>query len=202
MKGFSQNRRLLFPVKKTFVMCEITDFKACGKVAEDSGLIKCGVKSSTPLNRITKLPWNCPINPMHQIFLGTSKVLSKLMISLAKGPIMQRVETLLSREKVPFEIQHRTKSLSDLQFWKAFDFKLFFFHVAPLVFADMPLNKAYFQSFVLLCSAIRLLSQIEVSQEKILEAEKLVKYFFEDFTILFGSDSQSFNFHNMRHISE
>ena len=63
---------------------------------------------------------------MHQVFLGTGKVLSKVLISLAKGNLFQRAERLLSLKKIPFDIQHRTRSLHEIKFWKAFDFKLFF----------------------------------------------------------------------------
>ena len=126
MKGLSKNHRMLFPATKSFVLRENLDFRACGKTADDGETMKFRIKLSTPLNKIINLPWNCPIDPMHQIFLGTGKTLSKLLISLAKGPLMQKAETLMSRVKVPFDIQHRTKSLSDVQFWKAFNFKLFF----------------------------------------------------------------------------
>ena len=89
--------------------------------------MKCGVKSSTPLNSLMSLPWDCPVDPMHQIFLGTGKVLTKMMISLLKGETMMAAENLIKNLKVPFDVKHKPKASSELSFWKAFDFKLFFF---------------------------------------------------------------------------
>ena len=132
--GFSQNHRMLFSVKKTFVLRESQDFKACGILADQSGEIKSGIKSQSPLNKVISLPWNCPIDPMHQVFL----------VSLATNQILKKAETYMTFVKVPFDIQHRTKLLSDIKFWKAFDFKLFFFHVAPLVFYFFANRKSLF----------------------------------------------------------
>ena len=73
MKGFSKNRRMLFPVKKCFKLREAKDFQACGYIAEVSKTVASGVKSLTPLHKVMTLPWDCPIDPMHQIFLGTLK---------------------------------------------------------------------------------------------------------------------------------
>ena len=56
IKGFSQNRRMLFPVKKAFELRESSDFQACGYVADVSKTITCGIKSSTPLNKIMSFP--------------------------------------------------------------------------------------------------------------------------------------------------
>ena len=100
-----------------------------------------------------------------------------------------------------FDIQHRTKSLSDIKFWKVFDFKLFFFHVAPLVFYFLLIEKVYFKSFMTLCLAIRLLSNAKIKQYDIDEADVLIQQFFENFVDHYGEDSQSFNFHTMRHLS-
>ena len=202
IKGFSQNRRMLFSARKPFVLREESDFKACGKIAKESNIIQYGVKTATPLGKIIILPWNCPIDPMHQIFLGTGKTLSKLIVSLVKGRWVEKAANFLTKINVPFDMQHRTKSLSDIQFWKAFDYKMFFFHIAPLVFNYIAIGDSYFESFIRLCLATRLLSKVDTRHEDICEAEKLIKLFFDNFVDLYGPDSQSFNFHTMRHLCE
>ena len=202
IRVFSQNHRMLFSVKKTFVLRESQDFKACGFLADQSGEIKSGIRSQFPLNNVISLPWNCPLDPMHQVFLGTGKTLSKLIVSLATNQILKKAETYMTFVKVPFDIQYRTKSLSDIKFWKVFDFKLFFFHVAPLVFHFLPIEKVYFKSFMTLCLAIRLISNAKIKQYDIDEADVLIQQFFENFVDHYGEESQSFNFHTMRHLSE
>ena len=202
IKGFSQDHRMIFSVKKVFVLRETKDFKACGIFAEQHNSITCGIKSLTPLSKVIELPWNCPIDPMHQVFLGTGKTLSKLIVSLAKGQILQKAEAYMSLVKVLFDIQHRIKLLADIKFWKAFDFKLFFFHVGPLVFCNLQIREVYFKSFITLCVAIRLLSKTSVKERDISEASVLINEFFENFVEIYGENSQSFNFHTMRHICE
>ena len=127
MRGYSHSRRMLFPVKKDFRLRESNDFKVSGLIAEQKKVFQSGVKSQTPLIRLVDLPWRCPIDPMHQVFLGTGKVLSKLLVSVAKGNLYQLAETNIKSVKIPFDFQHRTRSLNEIHFWKAFDFKLFFF---------------------------------------------------------------------------
>ena len=202
IKGFSHNHRMLFPVKKGFKLRESVDFNACGYVADVSKAVTCGIRSSTPLNKLMSLPWDCPIDPMHQIFLGTGKVLSKLIVSLAKGSVFEAAEKQLKLVKIPFDIKHRVKSISEINYWKAYDFKLFFFHIGPLVFRNLPIGRSYFESFCLLVVSVRLLSNINVEEIEICEAERLIKLFFDNFVDLYGQDSQSFNFHTMRHLCE
>ena len=139
---------------------------------------------------------------MHQIFLGTGKVLTKLMVSLNKGVMLRDAEKLLKSVKIPFDIQHRLNSLSDIKFWKAFDFKIFFFHVGPLVYRKISVPGKYYKSFRLLSLAIRLLSEVEPKSDEIESAGSLIEEFFDHFLELYGEDSQSFNFHTMRHPCE
>ena len=108
-------------------MRENDSFKRCGDLADKTKTVVNGVKSYTPLNKFLSLPLDCPIDPMHQVFLGTAKVLSKMIVSLVKGPSALELEKTILHCKVPFEILHRPKKLSELNFWKAFDFKLYFF---------------------------------------------------------------------------
>ena len=202
IKGFAQNHRMLFSVNKSFKLRENADFQACGYIAEKNKTHKCGVKSFTPLNSVLNLPWECPIDPMHQVFIGTGKVLTKLMVSLTKGVMLKDAENFLKTVNIPFDIQHKLKSLSDIKFWKAFDFKVFFFHVGPLIYRKISVPRQYYISFCLLSIAIRLLSEIEPKTNEIDSAECLIENFFSNFLELYGEDSQSFNFHTMRHLCE
>ena len=177
IKGFSHNHRLHFPVKKAFKLRESVDFNAYGYFADVSKAVTCGKRSSTPLNKLMSLPRDCPIDPMHQIFLGTGKVLSKLIVSLAKGSVFEAAEKLLKLVIIPFDMKHRVKSFSEIIYWKAYDFKLLLFHIGPLVFRNLPIARSYFESFRLLVVSVRLLSHKNVEEIEICEAERLIKFF-------------------------
>ena len=53
---------------------------------------------------------------MHQIFLGTGKILTKLIISLLKANNLIKVEKAIKDVKVPFDVKHRPKSLGEVNF--------------------------------------------------------------------------------------
>ena len=127
IKGYHKNKRMLFKVNKAFILRENDSFKKCGILADKLKQVVSGVKSSTPLNSFLSLPWDCPVDPMHQVFLGTGKVLSKMIISLVKGKLTTLLQGKISNCRVPFDFLHRPKKLSEVKFWKAHDFKLFFF---------------------------------------------------------------------------
>ena len=92
------------------------------------------------------LPRNSPVDPMHQIVLVIGKI-SKFPITLRKGQLMQRAETLVTRVKVPFNTQQREKSLYDIQFLERIRFQADSYHIAPLVFNGVPIEGPDLQSF-------------------------------------------------------
>ena len=92
IKGFHQSNRMLFKVSKAFILRENDTFRACVETANQKQITVNGVKSLTPLIKFSNLHWVCPIDPIHQVFLGTGKVLSKFLISLAKGNTLKVLE--------------------------------------------------------------------------------------------------------------
>ena len=202
IKGFRKDHRTLFGVNKAFMLRENDTFLKCGQRAQEIKGDFYGVKSSTPLNAFFKFPWDCPVDPMHQIFIGTGKVLSKSLNSLVKGRARIIIEHKTTKCKVPFDVLHRPISLEEIQRWKAFDFKLFFFHIAPLVFKDVEIHAGFFESFCQFSIATRLLSDQNILPKNLEIAEELIRMFFSNFTELYGDESQSFNFHTMRHLVE
>ena len=80
---------------------------------------------------------------MHQIVLVVGK--SKFLIIFRKEQLMQRTETLVTGVEEPFDSQQRTKSLSDIQFSKGFDFKQICFILRFLFFNVFPIEGSYFK---------------------------------------------------------
>ena len=203
MRGVRHNNRTLFPVKATFEMRTSESFLRCSQTAERLNVPVLGIKTNSPFNSILNLPWDAPIDPMHQIFLGTAKVLCKMLISIISKHEMETVQKRLSACLIPFDFLHRLKRFDEIAFWKATDFKLFFFHVGPLifsarVFSEKNLDKLI--SFRRLSIAIRLLTKPTVDEKDLNASKQLIEKFFSNFVKIFGVDSQSFNFHTMRHL--
>ena len=74
--------------------------------------------------------------------------------------------------------------------------------MGPLIFFKIPARRGIYESFCTLSMAIRLLSDKNLDEQKIEQAESLINLFFENFVELYGIESQSFNFHTMRHLAE
>ena len=203
IQGVSKGNRMLFGARKAFILREQDSFEHCGRVAGNESRAVNGVKRLTPLHKFLRVPWDFPIDPMHQVCAGTGKVLTKCLLSLVKNCDKQHLENLISLCKVPLQIKHRPKKTEHIKFWKTWDFKLFFFHLAPLVFFKFPLTeRIYYSSFCKLSIAVRLLSNRELKEQNIEDAEELINLFFEDFVQLYGEELQTFNFHAMRHLVE
>ena len=140
---------------------------------------------------------------MHQVFLGTGKVLTKMIVAVLRKSDEQTIKTRLKMCSVPIDFHYRPKPLDDMQHWKAADFKLFFFHLGPLVFSKKLIPPNFIGNltgFRQLSLAIRLLSGASVTNCDIESAEHLIKFFFDNFVRHFAIDSQYFNFHRMRHL--
>ena len=85
--------------------------------------------------------------------------------------------------------------------WKAADFKLFFFHLGPLLlFEKFCSNESLVESFLRLSVAIRLFSEKILEEKMISYAENQLNMFLNLFINAFSAESQSFNFHALRHL--
>ncbi len=120
----------------------------------------------------------------------------------------EKFDIFLKSCQVPNDFPYRPKTSHEIGIWKAADFKLFLFHLLPLIFAcpdfkiEFNLDSRYIESVMKLCLVIRILSGVTVSEEKISFAENLIELFFENFVDLYGKEAQSYNFHSMRPLAE
>ena len=109
IRGIRYTNRMLFPVKASLKSRSAISFLNCGKLADNCKEVVLGVKSSTPLNTVFCFPWDAPFDPMHQVFLGMAKTLSKMLFDAVK-----KVETSILKERmfecnIPSEIKHRVR---------------------------------------------------------------------------------------------
>ena len=192
--GSHQFNRMIYSVDE-----EITE-RANSDYEQNAALKRFGVKDNSPLSKFFPIPWNVPVDPMHQVFLGAAKVLTAALISKIKSKLV--FDRSLLKIMVPYDSLHKPKSVTELSFWKAGDYKLFFLHTGPLLFLDgYCTNKRLVESFMRLSVAVRLLSEKNLDDNVIYYAEKQLKEFFNQFTSVFGRESQSFNFHALRHLA-
>ena len=127
MKGIRHNNRMLFPVKAPFCLRTNESFAYCAVQSSRRSQPFLGIKDNSPFNEIFIFPDDAPIDAMHQVFLGTGKVLTKMIDSVIKKEELNLFRLKLKNCSVPLDFQHRPKNIEDMHHWKAADFKLFFF---------------------------------------------------------------------------
>ena len=99
MRGVSHQNRMLYPCNAPFVLRNNRKFEEFGNLAEIKRSSMLGIKKRSPLCNVFKFPWDVPLDPMHQVFLGTGKVLSKSLLGLLKGDDQKLMSELIKSVK-------------------------------------------------------------------------------------------------------
>ncbi|CAN7949918.1 unnamed protein product, partial [Ixodes hexagonus] len=148
-----------------------------------------------------------PLDFMHLVCLG---VVHKLLRLWLKGSNRYRLGTAV-RDAISLanlEIQRhicsdfarKPRSLLDLDRWKATEFRLLVLYTGPVVLCTR-VPEPYFFNFMVLHSAITILSSPRYCCEFVDYAEKLLVPFVETYISLYGKDGVSHNVHNLIHLA-
>lgn len=155
-----------------------------------------GVKGPTLLSKIVPDIIRCTaIDIMHGVFLGVCKMLLDLWFNskYSRMPwslhhLEHVVDEKIKKLKPPSNVQRAPRSLKDLKFWKAAEYKLFMLYYSVIVLKDV-MEDVYLKHHCLLVSAICLLSQDSISLGQINAAGNLLRSYVADFARLYASSS-------------
>lgn len=147
-----------------------------------------------------------PIEPMHLIDLGImKKVLTLIVDNKTYGQKINSEnisKVLLSlRKYVPREFQRKPRSLLDLKYWKATEFRQFLLYTGLIALKES-LNLKLYEHFLTLVSAIRMLACPLTCNQNVNNADKLLENYVINFPSLYGQNNVSFNVHNLLHIAD
>lgn len=148
-----------------------------------------------------------PIDYMHNICLG---VMRKLLLFWLKGSLKTRlcnrnvnlISTTLEslRSYMPVEFNRKPRSLSEIQRWKATEFRTFLIYLGPTVLKNI-VSTAVYKNFLILHFAVTI-----CLSEKHLQNFGTPKHLFEAFIhhcrVLYGSEFLIYNIHMLCHISD
>jgi hypothetical protein len=141
---------------------------------------------------------------MHLVCLG---VVKKLLVCWKRGPLPHRegrlffesVSTKLVnlRKFIPSEFNRKTRTLLELEFWKATEFRTFLLYTGPFVLkGSLSLDK--YHHFLCLSLAIRIL--LSDNRNYYDYAGSLLKLFVSQIPILYTEDFLVYNVHSLLHI--
>ncbi|KAE9529672.1 hypothetical protein AGLY_011768 [Aphis glycines] len=164
-------------------------------------------KGTSPL---VKLPINMiddiPVDNMHCVYVGVTKRLIKFwvkgkkdirLLDESKNDINKSILNL--RSYVPSEFARLPRSIDDIDHWKATELRTFILYYGHIVLKGK-LQKRFYQHFLLLFSAIRLLVNPETCILYNEKARILLEKFISDYAILYGSEFITYNVHNLIHL--
>lgn len=146
------------------------------------------------------------LDPMHLIDLGvTRKFLLRIFNkkTVFKTPIdnLKAISSKLldMRNHVTKEFARKPRSLDDLVHWKATEFRQFVLYSGIIALKNSVHDDVYYE-FLLLHCAYRLLCSPKQCKSNIETSQTLLDLFVENFPIVFGENSVSYNVHSLLHL--
>lgn len=204
-------------------MC-FTDLNAALRNNENfaDGIYKDHCKSQLPLLQIPgiRMITDFPLEYMHLVCLGVVRKVLNLWksgpSSLGRpntlGNINVRFSSITVRNVstnlceivkfVPREFSRKPRSLHELPYWKATEFRLFLLYLKPIVLQNVgiSLTKDIFLHFTMLHVAMRILASYLYMPSMINYAEDLLKLYVEQFSDLYGEEHVPYNVHSLIHL--
>ena len=86
---------MIFPAKAPICLRKEESFTWCAQQSVRRSRPVLGIKDNFPFNEVFSFPRDAPIDAMHQVFLGTGKVLTKMIIS-----VLKKIEVSIFRLKL------------------------------------------------------------------------------------------------------
>ncbi len=143
------------------------------------------------------------LDAMHVIDLGVMRKLMtlwlKMLVPSLRALLSERLKNLYTY--TPQEFQRKCRSLDDVKFFKAKEYRALLLYTGPVVLRDILPSKLY-DHFLSLHMSYRILNDETLIQnnEYLDYVEQLLNNFVHDFALLYGEHSISFNVHALTHI--
>lgn len=148
-----------------------------------------------------------PNDYLHLILLGIQKTLLKIWTIENNFETKFSAHQIASAELIiknivksePAEFARRIRELDCLPFWKGTEFRIFLFYTGPVILKTILSPEAYHHFLALHC-AVRICSSALVDSHLHI-AEKLYKFFAEEYMEIYGEQRVSYNVHNIVHVA-
>lgn len=148
-----------------------------------------------------------PLDYMHLVCLG---VMRRLLYFWIKGPLRSRIgagavarisDRLISMQGfIPTEFARKPRSLTEMDRWKATEFRQFLLYTGPVVLRDN-LGDTFYKNFLLLHVAISILISPTLYNVLCDYAHELLVSFVNHFADLYGHEHRVYNIHGLTHLA-
>jgi hypothetical protein len=148
-----------------------------------------------------------PIDYMHQVCLGVMKKLLLLWIRGKREVRMSALNVSMISERlvhlkpyIPASFARKPRSLSEIDRWKATEFRQFLLYTGKVVL-DGILKKDLYDHFLSLNVAISILVSPRLAKEHTRFAHQLLEYFVKQGSVLYGDEFVVYNVHTLIHLA-
>lgn len=163
----------------------------------------------TPLELLgVKMISQVPLDIMHLVDLGvTKKFLHRIYFKHAYFEISQENLDSISKslenvkKGIPKEFVRNARPLEEIVYWKATEYRQFLLYSGIVALKNHIPDNLFYQ-FLILHTAFRLLLCTKNFNDNAKLAQRLLNTFVNNFSILFGENSVSFNIHSLLHATE
>ena len=168
----------------------------------------------SPLEDIVNMVTQFPLDRLHLIDLGAIRRIFKFLIEAKvssiklKPSIINRLDWLANglHSYFPSEFKRKPKSISDFRGYKGSEFKRIGHYDGMLLFYYLcliaPEYKSAKQCFLLLCCALRILSDKKLCLELLEDARAMLDGFVSFSASVFGAHFVVYNIHHLKHVCD
>ncbi|XP_071478459.1 uncharacterized protein [Diadema antillarum] len=192
------------PVKRTD-----EEFKRTGILAQESGRVIEGVKGVSIVSLLLyfNIIWGFIPDYMHSVCLGTVRRFMNMWVDPANrsqewyiGRWKEEINKRLKNLQVTREISRLPRSLKDIKFWKANEWRTFLY-VSPIVLSGI-LPAKYLAHWCMLACAIFNLNQAKISKKRLMQSDFYLQKFAMFVDPLYGKQEATFNVHLLVHLTD
>ena len=168
-----------------------------------------GIKGPSILSEIThNFIVATTIDIMHCIYINDTKKLMSLWfdvesqnLAFSLRPFLPEINKILSQIRPINSVEKKPRSLDEYAYWKASELK-YFLLVYSLPILKRYMLDVYFHHHILLIYGISILNSTSISEDNLIDVEKILKEYVKRFEILYGKRHMTCNIHSILHLVE
>ena len=205
-KGSYHNGARTYPPNDRHILRSSSDMTKWAIEAEQTNVSQYGVKGVSVLSEYIEFPQCIPIDYLHSVLEGVFKQLMKLWFtptyhsepySLRKH--IKNINKLVCRVKPPKELQRAPRSIDNLSFFKASEYRAWLlFYGLPILSVFLPPD--YVHHLSLLVSSMHILLSDEIDTSELEIAYSMLSTFYKVAGDLHSPSIHTVNLHSMEHL--
>lgn len=177
--------------------------------AKQNGEAVNGIISNSPLTSILDLVDSIPVDYMHAVLEGVTRLLLKAWFLSCNhgepyylGNKLGTIDKLLLKQRPPCELSRPPRSLAKhMKYWKASELRNWLLYYSlPLLLPNLP--SLYLHHYALLVCAMHILLQNEISAAQIDAADEMLHDFCLLLPELYGETRCTHNAHLLTHLAK